>query len=83
LLVAYGLARIPRDRSDALDAKVAGAMALAICAALAWSDAANDAHLGLDGLLFWLALGVASLALGTPGGAAVSRSRAMWFRAKS
>jgi hypothetical protein len=47
------------DRS----AKVVGVTGIAMCAALAWGDAANDAHLGLDGFFFWIALGFASLAL--------------------
>ena len=33
------------------------AVAVAICAALIWSDAAGDAHLGLNGFLFWTAVG--------------------------
>jgi len=33
------------------------AVAIAICAALMWSDAAGDSHLGLDGLWFWMAVG--------------------------
>jgi putative inorganic carbon (HCO3(-)) transporter len=31
--------------------------AVAICAAFMWSDAAGDAHLGLSGLFFWIAMG--------------------------
>jgi putative inorganic carbon (HCO3(-)) transporter len=34
------------------------AMAAAICAMLLWSDAASDVHLGLDGLLFWIGIGI-------------------------
>jgi putative inorganic carbon (HCO3(-)) transporter len=83
LLLAFGLGRIPRERPDSVDTKVVGAMAIAICAALAWSDAANDAHLGLDGLLFWLALGLGSLAAGVPVKAGAPRTRATWSRAKS
>jgi hypothetical protein len=33
------------------------AVAVAICAALIWSDAAGDVHLGLAGLFFWIAVG--------------------------
>jgi hypothetical protein len=32
--------------------------AAAMCVALLWLDAAGDSHLGLDGLLFWIALGI-------------------------
>jgi hypothetical protein len=46
-----------------VEAKVAGATAVAMCAVLAWADSANDSHLGLDGLFFWLALGLGSLAM--------------------
>ena len=63
LAMAYALFR--PGSTATTDVKVAGATALALCATLAWSDAASDAHLGLDGLFFWLALGVASLAVQT------------------
>jgi putative inorganic carbon (HCO3(-)) transporter len=61
LVLAYALMR-PASLAS-VDAKVAGATAIAMCAALAWSDAANDSHLGLDGLFFWIALGLGSLAI--------------------
>jgi hypothetical protein len=34
------------------------ATAGAMCAALAWGDAAGDSHIGLDGLIFWIAMGI-------------------------
>jgi putative inorganic carbon (hco3(-)) transporter len=40
------------------NAQVAAAAAAAISAALIWSDAAGDAHIGLDGFVFWIALGI-------------------------
>jgi putative inorganic carbon (HCO3(-)) transporter len=55
------LARLFRTKGSAVipaDGKVLVATAAAICAMLLWSDAASDAHLGLDGLLFWIALGI-------------------------
>ncbi len=42
--------------------KTVGAAAVAICFVLAWADAANDSHYGLDGIFFWLASGVAAVA---------------------
>lgn len=42
---------------------VAGATAVAMAFALAWGDAASDAHLGLEGLFFWMAIGLGSLAI--------------------
>jgi hypothetical protein len=62
LMMLYGLRRRGRDGGPNEAALVAGATAFAIGAALAWGDAANDAHLGLEGFLFWIALGVGSLA---------------------
>ena len=35
----------------------------AMCAALAWGDAADEAHLGVQGMFFWGALGICSLAV--------------------
>jgi hypothetical protein len=63
--IAMGYALFRPGSSATLEVKVAGATALALCATLAWSDAANDAHLGLDGFFFWLALGLGSLAVQT------------------
>jgi hypothetical protein len=34
------------------------ATAAAMCAALVWGDAAGDSHLGLDGFIFWIAMGI-------------------------
>jgi hypothetical protein len=67
ILFAY---EILRSKTADVDAKVAGMTAVALCAALAWGDAANDAHLGLEGFFFWLALALASLALQPPRSAA-------------
>lgn len=63
--VAMGLALFRPGNGASTEVKVAGATALSLCATLAWSDAANDAHLGLDGFVFWLALGLGSLAVQT------------------
>jgi hypothetical protein len=63
LALLYQLAKRSRAAALPVDIKVCAAMAIAIATALAWSDAANDAHLGLDGLFFWLAIGLGSLAL--------------------
>jgi putative inorganic carbon (HCO3(-)) transporter len=54
-----------RGKGDVMntEARVAAAVAVAICSALAWSDAANDAHFGLEGVFFWIAIGVGSLAI--------------------
>jgi hypothetical protein len=38
--------------------KVIIATAAAMCAALVWGDAAGDSHLGIDGLIFWIAMGI-------------------------
>ncbi|MBD5655989.1 MAG: hypothetical protein IAI50_12535, partial [Candidatus Eremiobacteraeota bacterium] len=59
-----------------LDERTAAAAAAAVSAALLWSDAAGDAHYGLNGLLFWLALGIGSLALKSLPMAAPKRSAA-------
>jgi putative inorganic carbon (HCO3(-)) transporter len=45
------------------EGREAGAMAVAICGTLAWGDAAADAHLGLNGMFFWIAVGLGSLAV--------------------
>jgi hypothetical protein len=55
--------RLLRAKDVDADVKVVGMTAVAMCAALAWGDAANDTHLGLEGFFFWLALGLGSLAL--------------------
>jgi hypothetical protein len=55
--------RLLQAKDVDIDAKVVGMTAVAMCAALAWGDAANDTHLGLEGFFFWLALGLGSLAL--------------------
>jgi putative inorganic carbon (hco3(-)) transporter len=44
----------PKSREVVLIASAAAGM----CAALLWADAAGDAHLGIDGLFFWMALGI-------------------------
>jgi putative inorganic carbon (HCO3(-)) transporter len=63
IVILYGLRR--RARADAMsdDTRVVGVTAAAMALALAWGDAASDAHLGLEGLLFWVALGLGSLAM--------------------
>jgi hypothetical protein len=61
--IALAIALLQRGSALGIDARVAGATAVAMCAALAWGDAANDAHLGFDGFFFWIALGLGSLAL--------------------
>lgn len=56
--------RVLRSGSGASAAvKIAAAVAVSMCAVLATCDAANDAHFGLEGFFFWIALGVGSLAL--------------------
>jgi hypothetical protein len=59
-LVAMMLAAVRRNgrRAAPAESVVIVATAAAMCAALAWGDAAGDSHLGLDGLFFWIALGV-------------------------
>jgi putative inorganic carbon (HCO3(-)) transporter len=52
------LYRAKRDSTISIEAKTIIATAGAMCAMLIWSDAASDVHLGLDGLLFWIALGI-------------------------
>jgi hypothetical protein len=47
-----------RGRAKPTDLVVLIATAAAMCTALAWGDAAGDSHLGLDGLLFWMAMGI-------------------------
>ncbi len=34
------------------------AVAASMCALLVWADAAGDAHLGLEGVFFWIAMGI-------------------------
>ena len=34
------------------------ATAVALCVALVWADAAGDAHLGTEGFIFWIAMGI-------------------------
>ena len=63
--LAMGYALFRPGGSATTDVKVAGATAIALCATLAFSDAANDAHLGFDGFFFWVALGLGSLAVQT------------------
>jgi putative inorganic carbon (HCO3(-)) transporter len=45
-------------KSKPADMVVLIATAAAMCAALVWGDAAGDSHLGLDGLIFWIAMGI-------------------------
>jgi hypothetical protein len=47
-----------RELGITRNAQVAAAGAAAIAAALLWADAAGDAHIGLDGFVFWIALGI-------------------------
>jgi putative inorganic carbon (HCO3(-)) transporter len=61
--IALGINVFRAAGDPGVDVKVAAATAIAMCAALAWGDAASDAHLGLDGFFFWIALGLGSLAL--------------------
>jgi hypothetical protein len=60
LILAYRLARRSAELNS--DVKVVVAVALAFCAFLAWGDAADEAHFGIEGLFFWLGLGLASAA---------------------
>jgi hypothetical protein len=50
--------RRPRFARKPHEDQVMIATAAALCAALIWSDAAGDAHLGLDGIFFWIAMGI-------------------------
>jgi putative inorganic carbon (HCO3(-)) transporter len=52
------LFRLKRDSAASVQTGAIIAAAAAICAMLVWSDAASDVHLGLEGLLFWVALGI-------------------------
>ena len=63
IAIAFGLRRRGRCDPMSVENRVVGATAVAIAIALAWGDAASDAHLGLEGLLFWMALGLGSLAV--------------------
>lgn len=81
--LAMGYALFRPGSTATTGVKVAGATALAVCATLAWSDAANDAHLGLDGLFFWLALGIGSLAVQTCAERAPAVRRAWLQRVRS
>jgi putative inorganic carbon (HCO3(-)) transporter len=51
-------AKTRKDQVISREAIVSVATALAMSAALIWEDAAGDAHLGLDGVYFWIALGM-------------------------
>ncbi len=62
LYLGYRMFRRSGATAQDLETKVAGAAAIAICLVLAWGDAANDSHYGLDGIFFWLAIGVAIVA---------------------
>jgi hypothetical protein len=66
LVMAYRLIALPSATPMDVETKVVGAAALAIGVVLAWADAANDSHFGLDGVFFWLALGLASVAVRAP-----------------
>lgn len=61
LALTYGLFR--KKSTAGFDARVAGAVAIALCAVLIWGDLGDDAHLGIDGFFFWVALGLGSLAV--------------------
>lgn len=61
--IVLGVMLLRAGRSLAMPVRVAAATSIAVCAALAWGDAASDAHLGLDGFFFWIALGLGSRAL--------------------
>jgi putative inorganic carbon (HCO3(-)) transporter len=61
LVLTYQLFR--KKSGASTEARVAGAVAVGLCAVLAWGDAADDAHLGIDGFFFWLALALGSLAI--------------------
>jgi hypothetical protein len=75
--IALGYALFRPGSSASVDVKVAGATAITLCAALVWGDAANDAHLGLDGFFFWIALGLGSLAIQSCGAQIAGRARGM------
>jgi putative inorganic carbon (HCO3(-)) transporter len=57
-MVVSLLRPVPNLDPASRDVLVNVAAAAAVCAALVWADAAGDSHLGLDGLLFWIALGI-------------------------
>lgn len=74
---ALGYALFRPGSSATADVKVAGATAITLCAVLVWGDAANDAHLGLDGFFFWIALGLGSLAIQSCGARVEKRAGGM------
>jgi putative inorganic carbon (HCO3(-)) transporter len=47
-----------RGAIENTDYKIMLATAAAMCAALVWADAAGDAHLGIEGVFFWIAMGL-------------------------
>jgi putative inorganic carbon (hco3(-)) transporter len=59
-VMVFGMMRPHRagGRPEEPARRVQVAVAAAICATLIWGDAAGDAHFGLDGLLFWIAIGL-------------------------
>jgi hypothetical protein len=57
VLIASAFRR-DRGRPKPTDLVVLIATAAAMCVALAWGDAAGDSHLGMDGFLFWIAMGI-------------------------
>jgi putative inorganic carbon (HCO3(-)) transporter len=46
------------NATQSAENKVLLATAAAMCAALVWADAAGDAHLGVEGVFFWIAMGI-------------------------
>jgi putative inorganic carbon (HCO3(-)) transporter len=48
----------PTSKSQTVDNKIMLATAAAMLAALIWADAAGDAHLGIEGVFFWIAMGI-------------------------
>lgn len=62
IVLFVGALRAPGSADDQAT-RVVAVTAVAIGAALAWGDAASDAHLGLEGLCFWLALGLGGRAV--------------------
>lgn len=65
LMLAARIVTAPAENPADVQAKVIGAASIAVCAVLVWADAANDSHYGLDGMFFWIALAMASLAAGS------------------
>jgi putative inorganic carbon (hco3(-)) transporter len=62
------------------NAQVAAAGSAAIAAALLWSDAAGDAHIGLDGFVFWIALGIGLRTVGASSAATAPAVRGVLRR---